>query len=426
MTGMLMLSVPLISHPVAMAEKTGTQRETDNSYILNNDTKKSDKTPCQVTARFNIPSGFGLNAYMDIMHDDGTTYRILTTDDSGYTDFAFVKAGHYIVKSYGIVDDKKNQYGFTITQDDFNVDKSDNSVITLDATIDDYDGIAQTIAERTGKAKQTLDTQESTDVPGDKLFKTNYKGISINTSGTLYYDTKSNSETCTANVYGNATGTYKLFIEITKGGVVGEAEFKLSLDGGNSFIGTDITSDEYDLSGYGLKISFTTKQDTDELKKGDTFEAFTPETFAVVASDSSNTNLVIAGHPKEKYQVLVNILSTGKRGVAKYSLSLDNGNSLAKIDTIPKNGVLKFGSLTYYFSDGEFTKDTTFTSEVKPNEEEVSYIPVIILLSCVCALFIAVGIWLLLQKEKAVDYKIRIWKDRQDAEKYNQFAQKGR
>lgn len=68
-----MLSVPLISHPVAMAEKTGTQRETDNSYILNNDTKKSDKTPCQVTARFNIPSGFGLNAYMDIMHDDGTT-----------------------------------------------------------------------------------------------------------------------------------------------------------------------------------------------------------------------------------------------------------------------------------------------------------------------------------------------------------------
>ena len=400
-----MLSVPLISHPVAMAEKTETQRETDNSYILNNDTKKSDKTPCQVTARFNIPSGFGLNAYMDIMHNDGTTYRILTTDDSGYTDFAFVKAGHYIVKSYGIVDDKKNQYGFTITQDDFNVDKSDNSVITLDATIDDYDGIAQTIAERTGKAKQTLDTQESTDVPGDKLFKTNYKGISINTSGTLYYDTKSNSETCTANVYGNATGTYKLFIEITKGGVVGEAEFKLSLDGGNSFIGTDITSDEYDLSGYGLKISFT---------------------FAVVASDSSNTNLVIAGHSKEKYQVLVNILSTGERGVAKYSLSLDNGNSLAKIDTIPKNGVLKFGSLTYYFSDGEFTKDTTFTSEVKPNEEEVSYIPVIILSGSVFALFIAACIWLSLQKEKAVDYKIRIWKDRQDAEKYNQFTQKGR
>lgn len=259
------------------------------------------------------------------------------------------------------------------------------------------------------------------DVPGDKLFKTNYKGISINTSGTLYYDTKSNSETCTANVYGNATGTYKLFIEITKGGVVGEAEFKLSLDGGNSFIGTDITSDEYDLLGYGLKISFTTKQDTDELKTGDTFEAFTPETFAVVASDSSNTNLVIAGHPKEKYQVLVNILSTGKRGVAKYSLSLDNGNSLAKIDTIPKNGVLKFGSLTYYFSDGEFTKDTTFTSEVKPNEEEVSYIPVIILSGGVCALFIAACIWLSLQKEKAVDYKIRIWKDRQDAEKYNPY-----
>ena len=82
---------------------------------------------------------------------------------------------------------------------------------------------------------------------------------------------------------------------------------------------------------------------------------------------------------------------------------------------------MKFGSLTYYFSDGEFTKDTTFTSEVKPNEEEVSYIPVIILSSCVCALFIAVGIWLLLQKERTVDYKIRIWKDRQDAEKYNQY-----
>ncbi len=85
---------------------------------------------------------------------------------------------------------------------------------------------------------------------------------------------------------------------------------------------------------------------------------------------------------------------------------------------------MKFGSLTYYFSDGEFTKDTTFTSEVKPNEEEVSYIPVIILSGGVFALFIAACIWLSLQKEKAVDYKIRIWKDRQDAEKYNQFAQK--
>ena len=411
-----MLSVSLINSPVAMAEKAVTQD--DNSYILNNNTEKSDKTPCQVTAKFNIPSGFGLNAYMDIMHDDGTTYRILTTDDNSYTDFAFVKAGHYIVKSYGVVDDKKKKYGFTITQDDFNVDKSDNSVITLEATIDDYDSIAQTIAERTGKEKQTLDTQENTDVPGDKMFKTNYKGVSVNSNGTLYYDTKSNSETCTANVYGNATGEYKLFIEIIKGGVVGEAEFKLSLDGGHSFIGTDITSDEYDLLGYGLKISFTTQQDTDELKKGDTFEAFTPETFAVVSTASNDTNLVIAGHPKDKCQVLVTVLSTGKRGVAKYSLSLDNGNSLAKIDTIPENGIVKFGRLTYYFSDGEFAKDTTFTSDVKPNEEQTSYIPLIILCGVVFILFIAACVWLSLQKERAVDYKIRIWKDRQDAEKY--------
>ena len=68
------------------------------AYTLNTDTHKSDETPCQVTSAFYIPSGFHLNAYMDIMQDDGTVYRILTTDDNGYSDFAFVKPGHYLIQ----------------------------------------------------------------------------------------------------------------------------------------------------------------------------------------------------------------------------------------------------------------------------------------------------------------------------------------
>lgn len=392
------------------------------AYILNTDTEKSDETPCQVTAKFNIPSGFNLNTYMDIMHDDGTVYRILTTDDNGYSDFAFVKAGHYIVLSYGVINDAANRYNFKIEQDNFTVDAAENSFMTIKFTIEDYDEIAQTIADRTGEEKQELPEEEEvmadTDVLADR-FPTNLEGVTIGTDGVLYYETVSNSKNCVAQVYGNATGTYDLYFEVIKPGVIGEAEFNVSLDGGKTFIGTDISANEYSFASRGLYITFTTEHDTDELEVGDTFTASVPETFAVSSSYyTQKPNVIVSGHPEGDYLVMVTILSTGNRGVAKYSLSLDNGVSTEYIDTIPEDGVATYGELTYYFSDAEFAKGITYTSKVESNINEVSYFPLYVL-GTILGLGCIIGyIWLSMQREKPINYRIRTWEDRQDAEKY--------
>lgn len=390
-------------------------------YILNAETKKSEETPCQVTAKFNIPSGFNLNAYMDIMHDDGTVYRILTTDDNGYSDFAFVKEGHYIVLSHGVINDAASRYTFTLEQDNFTVDAAETSVFSLKATMDNYDEIAQTIAERTGEEKQELDeTEEFMEVEStNNRFATNIEGVTIGRDGVLYYETISNSKVCTAQVYGNATGTYDLYFEVIKAGVIGEAEFKVSLDGGQTFIGTDISANDYSFASRGLYITFTTEYDTDELEVGDTFTASVPETFAVSTSHyTREPNVIVSGHPAGDYQVSLTILSTGERGVAKYSLSLDNGVTTEYIDTIPEDGVVTYGELTYHFSDAVFSKGITFTSSVKSNIEEVSYMPLYLMGGAVIVLLIAAYIWLSLQKEKPIHYRIRTWADRQDESKY--------
>ena len=432
-TGLLVCSLAIAAVPSTVRAEPTTEESTEVTtevdasvgdelqYIMNMDTKKSTETPCQVTASFKIPFGFGLNTYMDILHDDGTTYRILTTDVNGYADFAFVKEGHYVVMSYGVVDDAANRYTFTVSDEEFTVDAAENSVLTVTATIDQYDEIAQTIADRTGEEKQELE-QDANSEPQTGLvamYKTNIDGVTISADGVLYYDTVSNSDVCTAQVYGNATGTYDLYFEVIKAGVIGEAEFNVSLDGGKTFIGTDISANDYSFASRGLHITFTTEKDTDELQVGDTFTASVPETFAVTTSHfTQEPNLIITGHPEGDYQVLVSILSTGERGVAKYSLSFDNGVTTEVIDTIPEDGVVAHGELIFHFADAEFAKGITFTSSIKTNIDEVSYVSLYIMGGVVAALAMAGYVWLTMQKEKPIDYRIRTWNDRQDASKY--------
>lgn len=393
-------------------------------YTLNTDTKKSEETPAQVTAKFLIPSGFHLNAYLDIVHDDGTVYRILTTDDNGYSDFAFVKTGHYTIMTSGIVNDNASNYTFTVDQSDFTVDADDQSVVTVTSTLDQYDEVAGIVAERTGGDVQELDKAHAGAIADaaeteEKRYPTALDGTYFGEDGQLYYETVSNSNTCTAKVYGNATGDYDLCFKVSKSGVIGEAELDVSLDGGKSFIGKVLSAEDYELSDYGVHLVLSTENDTDELAEGDTFRASVVENFAVNASGSDRlANVVITGHPTKKHQVLITLLSTGELGVAKYSLSYDNGVTTEYIDTLPENGVITYEDLTFYFANAEYTKNTTYTSEVESNSSERSYTPLYILTGVVVVLVIGFYIWLLSQKEKSSSYQIHAWEDRQDEQSY--------
>ena len=89
------------------------------------------------------------------------------------------------------------------------------------------------------------------------------------------------------------------------------------------------------------------------------------------------------------------------------------------IDSLPETGEVTYGELTYYFSNtAEYTKDTTYTCQVESNIHEISYVPLYALLVVAAIIAIIVYVWLILQKEKAADYRIHAWTDRQDKSKY--------
>ena len=65
----------------------GDEVETVMSY----DTSKTDETPNQIEGVCQIPEGFGLNAYIELVDDQGMHYYICVSQENGYADRAYVK-----------------------------------------------------------------------------------------------------------------------------------------------------------------------------------------------------------------------------------------------------------------------------------------------------------------------------------------------
>lgn len=106
---------------------------------------------------------------------------------------------------------------------------------------------------------------------------------------------------------GNATGAYEVVVQIVKTGVIGEAEYQLSLDGGVTYIGQDVVAESCKIGDAGLKLEFSTEQDTMEFIAGDTYSVSIPETFPVVASKASDANVIVMGHPMENHEIVVSV-----------------------------------------------------------------------------------------------------------------------
>ena len=379
--------------------------------IMSQDTSKSDETPNQIEGVCQIPEGFGLNAYIELQDADGIHYYVCVSQENGYADRLYVQNGTYNFVSAGVFGDYTGQYKFDLVEGDgeFELDGESNSFFCVKVKISDYDQISEEINE-----KQGIETQKSLDVG-----KTSIDGVTIDSTGELYYRTDNKSDKGTLEIFGNAANDYDVYAEIIESGVVGEAKFKLSLDGGKTFIGEDITSDEFDLGSYGIKMKFKTAADTDELSVGDVFTAHIPATYYISQLNPTENNLIISGIAKQDSQLKVDILSTETMGKAKFSVSFDGGNSVSITDTVPVNGVYQMGDLTlYFYTIDKFSKGDTYTAFIKSNYEEPSYIGYIVLAAICTALLISGVAYLLLHVEKNSDYTVQVWKDMQDREAY--------
>lgn len=379
--------------------------------VMSYDTSKSEETPNQIEGVCQIPEGFGLNAYIELKDSEGMHYYISVSQENGYADRVYVKNGTYSFVSAGVYGDNTGKYAFNLLEGegDAVLDGGQNSFACIKVKIKNYEAIAEEIAG-----------EQKTETPKLTLFgNTGLDGVTIDGTGELFYETSSTSSTGTLVIHGNAIDNYDVYVEIIEAGVVGEAKFKLSLDGGKTFIGDDTTADEFNLESYGIKMNFKTEVDTDELAVGDTFTAHIPATFYVSQLNPFNSNVIVAGTPKQDYQVMVDILSTEAMGKAKFSVSLDNGRTTEDIDTIPEDGVYKLGELTlYFYTVDQFSKGDQYMSTVKSSYEEPSNNGIIVIAIIVGIVLGAFVVYLLMHVEKRSDYVIQVWNERQPLEVY--------
>lgn len=73
-------------------------------------------------------------------------------------------------------------------------------------------------------------------------------------------------------------------VEIVRPGVVGEAVFSVSLDGGRTFIGQDVVAEHCRIGGVGIVLHFSVERDNMEFAAGEVYSVSLPETFPVSAS----------------------------------------------------------------------------------------------------------------------------------------------
>ena len=407
--------VCLLLFVMVPVEASESQGDGDFTYIEHTDTKRTEEASCQVSVKAECPEGFGLNAYVVISDEEGKMYRVSLSEENGYEDHVFLRDGHYNVVEAKVYNDNTGRYPFEQVGGAQDFDITNGETANLHFRLRDYEKIDSVIAD--GRGKRKVEDEFSS----ENRYRTAIKGVEINAIGELLYRVeKSGSDIGELKISGNARGDYDVVVSIIKTGVIGEARFSLSLDGGDTIVGDDVTAEKFPLKDYGLVLYFSTDNDGDELQEGDVFCATIPETFMTDSARYGEDNVIIAGHPKKDHAFEVNVLSPGGRSESKFTVSMDGGNSIAYTDTMPRDGRYEVGDgLVILFSDSSgFEKGQVFTAEVKSNYDRVSMVPVYVLAGIISVVGMAFYGFLVSKKERLADYTLHKWKDLQDESAY--------
>lgn len=403
------------------SEQTQTEQELGDGYeiVENYNTAKTAETSCFLTVETICPNGFGLNTYTILMDKQGNTYRISVSSENGYVGQIYLAPGTYQVTEVSVFDDYKQEYPFVITEQEFSLSENENKTISF--TMRDYEKIEKEIADRTGST-QKENTNQDVIFSDSQLYETGLEGVLMQGTGTLYYTIEhQGSGAGTMEVSGHATGNYDVVVKIVKGGVLGEAVFQISLDGGKTFIGQDVVSDISKIGDAGITLYFKTEQDTVEFIQGDEYHVKLPETFSAIASKASTANLIVTGHPLEEHEFIVTILSSGGLGNSRFTVESTKGTTVNVTDVIPANGIYELeDDITLIFSDSvTYERGLTYNVTIDSNDDSINYTPIYILFGILitggAVAISAMG----RKKESDKEYCIRKYQWRKDEQEYN-------
>ena len=401
-------------------EKTQTEQMMGDGYeiVENYDTAKSPETSCFLSVETICPEGFGLNTYVMLMDEQGDLYRISISADNWYVGQIYLAPGKYQVTEVSVFADYKQEYPFIITESEFTLSENDNKTISF--TMRDYEKVENEIAEKTGDNRNDMQNVTFSDT---QLYETGLEGVSMQGTGTLYYAVEHiGTGAGSMEASGYATGDYDVVVKIVKSGVLGEAVFQISLDGGKSLIGQDVVTDSSRIGDAGLTLYFKTEQDTMEFTEGDEYHVKVPETFSVIASKASTANLIVTGHPLEAHDFIVTILSSGGLGKSRFTVESTKGTEISVTDVIPENGTYELeDGMTLIFSDSTaYERGLTYSVTVESNDDTVNYTPLYVLLGIVTTGGAVALSVMGSRKEKDSEYRIRKYQWRKEEKEYEE------
>lgn len=417
----LCAAMPAMTVNAAENESLTVQAETEGDgyeIIENADTAKTEETSCLVSVETLCPDGFGLNTYVMLQDDEGMNYRVSINSENQYSGRIYLAPGHYTVAEVSVFHDYKQEFPFDVTETEFTISENENK--TLSYKLTDYARIEAEIAEKTG-----ILMEASIPVPvlsDERFYDTGIPGVTMQGMGTLYYTVEHRGTgEGSMEASGYAAGAYTVVVKIVKTGVIGEAVYQISLDGGQTYIGQDIVADTCKIGDEGLTLYFKTEQDTIEFIEGDEYWVTVPETFSVTASKAGSANLIVTGHPLGEHDLIITVLSSGGLGKSRFTVTSTKGSNINITDVIPASGEYMLeDDISLIFSDSDaYEKGLTYTATIRSHDETVNYMPLYILLGLAVSGVAAVLSFLGSKKEKDSEYRIRRYQWRKEEQEYD-------
>ena len=370
------------------------------------------------------PEGFGLNTYVMLVDIHANIYRISLSAENDHKDKIYLAPGEYRVGGVAVYDDFKLEYPFDVEFMQFTLSENENKSLSFvmkelkDQSVGDI-GEEVSVHEDTEQEENTVPDKTISD---EFYYETGMDGVTMQGSGMLYYAVEhKGTGTGIMKVSGHAAGDYDVVVRIVKSGVLGEAVFQVSLDGGRSFIGQDVVAESSKIGDAGITLYFETEQDTVEFIKGDEYHVHMPETFPVAASKIGTANMIVTGHPLEEHDFVVTVLSSGGLGKSRFTVSSTKGDSIQVTDVMPEDGLYELADdMVLVFSDSTaYERGLTYNVVVKSNENEVNYTPLYILLGIAATGAAACVSMMGSKKEKDSEYRIRKYQWQKSEQEYN-------
>lgn len=381
----------------------------------------------------NIYLPAGRYTVVDVYCPDTNTYDfiidptviIATTRGSGRVTFEMVDWYKWSPDEYGNL-----QYDENATLPDENGNNNNTNNGNNDTpTIPDNNQGNNNNNNQTPNTNKEFTYEEFVAEMNKGLSDTPFDFIKMDDKNKLHYVTTYTGSSSKAymSVTGFSKEAYNGYVQIVKSGILGEATFKISVDGGKTFLSqTYVASSGVEISSLGLTIGFTMPKDTDELVIGDVYTFQTITTYAVKTNVKPSYGMVLAiGNASKSASYRVEIMSSGGFGVAKvaiYDAKLEEVTPEDKtIMVIPEDGIIRLDdNVQLVFKDLDtYVKGQIYDVNIDiPTEDVLDYTKLYIL--CGIIAFIGIGAFVILnnKKEKKADYNINEYNGYQDEDTY--------